>query len=106
MQSTTVQPQVEGFVRQIFVKDGDRVRVGQPLVQIDPDRQQATVTTIESQRAARTADLEFAGQQLARMQKLYDAGAVSLAELEQAQSVHKNAQAQLTALCTLVLKRL
>ena len=44
LRSTTVQPQVEGFVRQILVRAGDRVRAGQPLVQIDPDRQQATVT--------------------------------------------------------------
>jgi RND family efflux transporter MFP subunit len=98
LRSTTVQPQVEGYVRRIFVSAGDRVRSGQPLVQIDPDRQQATVGVIESQRAARDADLELARQQLARMQKLYDAGAVSLAELEQAQSAHKNAEAQLAAL--------
>jgi RND family efflux transporter MFP subunit len=97
LRSTTVQPQVEGIVRQIFVTAGDRVRTGQPLVQIDPDRQQATVTTIESQRAAREADLAFAKQQLARMQKLHDAGAVSRAELEQSESAHKNAEAQLAA---------
>jgi RND family efflux transporter MFP subunit len=97
LRSTTVQPQVEGIVRQIFVTAGERVRTGQPIVQIDPDRQQATVTTIESQRAAREADLAFARQQLARMQKLHDAGAVSRAELEQAESTHKNAEAQLAA---------
>jgi RND family efflux transporter MFP subunit len=97
LRSATVQPQVEGYVREIFVTAGDRVRQGQPLVQIDPDRQQATVSAIESQRAAREADLAFARQQLTRMQKLYDAGAVSLAEYEQAQSTHKNAEAQLAA---------
>ncbi len=97
LRSTTVQPQVEGIVREIFVTAGDRVRAGQPLVQIDPDRQQATVSTIESQRAAKEADLAFAKQQLARMQKLHDAGAVSRAELEQAESTHKNAEAPLVA---------
>src|SRR5687767_5869587 len=97
LRSTTVQPQVEGIVRQVFVTAGQRVSAGQPIVQIDPDRQQATVSTIESQRAAREADLAFAKQQLARMQKLHDAGAVSRAELEQAESTHKNAEAQLVA---------
>lgn len=97
LQSTTVQPQVEGFVRQIFVRAGDRVRAGQPLIQIDPDKQEATVTTAESQRAAREADLAFAKQQLARMQKLFEAGAVSRAELDQAETAHKNAEAQLAA---------
>jgi len=95
--STTIQPQVEGIVRQILVTAGDRVRAGQPLIQIDPDRQQATVTTIESQRAAREADLAYAKQQLTRMQRLLAAGAVSQAELEQAEAAHKNAEAQLAA---------
>jgi RND family efflux transporter MFP subunit len=95
--STTIQPQVEGIVRQILVTAGDRVQAGQPLVQIDPDRQQATVTTVESQRAAREADLAYTKQQLTRMQRLLDAGAVSQAELEQAEAAHKNAEAQLTA---------
>jgi RND family efflux transporter MFP subunit len=95
LRSTTVQPQVDGIVRQLFVKAGDTVRVGQPLLQIDPDRQQATVTTTESTRVAREADLAYATQQLARMQKLFDAGAVSRAELEQAETAAKTAQAQL-----------
>jgi RND family efflux transporter MFP subunit len=97
LRSTTIQPQAEGLVRQIFVRAGDSVRAGQPLVQIDPDRQQAAVSVMESQRAAREADLAFARQQLARMQKLYEGGAVSRADLEQAESAYKNAEAQLAA---------
>ena len=97
LRSTTIQPQVEGLVTQIFVKAGDRVRAGQPLLQIDPDKQQATVTSMESQRASREADLAYAQQQLTRLQKLLDAGAVSRAELEQAETAHKNAEAQLAA---------
>jgi RND family efflux transporter MFP subunit len=97
LRSITVQPQVEGIVRQIFVMAGDRVGLGQPLIQIDPDKQQATVTTAESQRLSREADLAYARQQLARMQKLFDAGAVSRAELEQAETAFKNAEAQLSA---------
>jgi RND family efflux transporter MFP subunit len=97
LRSSTVQPQVEGIVRQVMVRAGDRVRVGQPLIQIDPDKQQATNTVTESQRASREADLAYAKQQLARMQKLHEAGAVSRAELEQAETAHKNAEAQLAA---------
>src|SRR4029453_15677316 len=94
LRSTNIQPQVEGFVRQIMVMAGDRVRVGQPLVQIDPDKQQATVSATQPQRVSRDADLEFARQQLARMQKLFDAGAVSRAELEQAETAVKTPQAR------------
>ncbi|MBM3821129.1 MAG: efflux RND transporter periplasmic adaptor subunit, partial [Acidimicrobiia bacterium] len=98
LRSTTVQPQVDGIVRQVLVRAGDRVRAGQPLVQIDPDKQQATVRTSESQRAARESDLALAKQQLARMQKLHAAGAVSRAELEQAEATHTSAEAQLEAI--------
>jgi RND family efflux transporter MFP subunit len=97
LRSTNIQPQVDGFVREIMVMAGDRVRAGQPLVQIDPEKQQATVSGSQSQRASREADLEFARQQLARMQKLFDAGAVSRAELEQAETAVKTADAQLAA---------
>jgi RND family efflux transporter MFP subunit len=98
LRSTTIQPQVEGFVRRIFVRAGDRVRAGQPLIQIDPDKQQATVAAFESTRAAREADVAFARQQLDRMQKLHEVGAVSRAELEQAETAYKTAQAQLKAI--------
>ena len=98
LNSTTVQPQVEGVVRRIFVKAGDRVRAGDPLAQIDPEKQQATVTAVESQRIALEADVAFTAQQLARMRKLFEAGAVSQAELEQAESASKIAQARLDAL--------
>jgi RND family efflux transporter MFP subunit len=98
LRSTTIQPQVEGFVRRIFVRSGDRVRAGHPLVQIDPEKQQASVTTFESTRVAREADVAFAKQQLDRMQKLHEAGAVSRAELEQAETAHKTALAQLNAI--------
>jgi RND family efflux transporter MFP subunit len=97
LRSTDLQPQVEGIVRQILVRAGDRVRAGQPLVQIDPDKQQATVTTVQAQRVSREADVAYAKQQLARMQKLFAAGAVSQAELEQAETAEKTAEAQLAA---------
>lgn len=97
LRSTTIQPQVEGLVTQIFVKAGDRVRTGQPLLQIDAEKQRAAVTSTESLLASREADLAYAAQQLARLQKLFEAGAVSRAELEQAETAQKNAQAQLAA---------
>src|SRR5687767_15227949 len=34
LRSTTVQPQVEGIVREVLIRAGDRVGAGQPLIQI------------------------------------------------------------------------
>ena len=95
--STTVQPQVEGFVTRILVRSGDRVRPGAPLMQIDAGMQQAAVATLESVRAARQADLQFARQQADRMKTLYEAGAASQSEMEQAQTSLSTSEAQLKA---------
>jgi RND family efflux transporter MFP subunit len=95
--STTVQPQVEGFVTRILVRSGDQVAPGTPLMQIDARGQQAAVANLESQRAVREADLQFAQQDAARTRTLFDAGAASRSELEHAQSTLSAAEAQLKA---------
>jgi RND family efflux transporter MFP subunit len=96
--STTVQPQVEGFITRILVRSGDRVRPGTPLVEIDVRMQQAAVASLESQRAARQADVDYARQQASRMKTLLAAGAASQAELEQAQTAQASGEAQLRAI--------
>ena len=95
--STTVQPQVEGFVTRILVRSGARVAPDTPLMQIDPRMQQAAVANLESQRVAREADLRYARQQATRMKTLLEAGAASQAELEQAQAALATSEAQLKA---------
>ena len=87
LRSTTVQPEGEGIVTKIFVKAGDHVRAGTPLVQIDPQRQQAAVGSAEANRVGTEADVEVlaaAGQALrvaARRRRDQPAGVRSGAEL-------------------------
>ena len=95
--STTVQPQVDGIVTRVLVRSGDRVRAGQPLVQIDPGKQQASLSSLEANRSARQADVAYTTQQLRRLQKLFEAGAVSQQQLEEAQTAAQTAGAQLQA---------
>lgn len=96
--STTIQPQVEGFITGIAARPGQRVGRGSVLMTIDAGRQEAAVASLESVRAAREADVQFARQQVERMKKLYDAGAVSLQEFEQAETAGHTTQAQLRAM--------
>lgn len=96
-QSTTIQPQAEGFITRIAVRSGDRVRAGALLMEIDSASQQATVANLESLRAVREADVAFARQQDQRMRTLLEAGAVSARELEQAQTALETSEAQLRA---------
>src|SRR5215216_1041748 len=49
LHSNTVQPQAEGRITRIFVKSGDVVKAGTPMLQIDPEKQAATVRNTESQ---------------------------------------------------------
>ncbi len=98
LHSTTIQPQVDGQVTRIFVKSGDRVIQGAPLVQIDPRRQEAAVSSQEAERAAREASVAYARQQAQRARDLLAAGAVSRQEAEQAETALRTAEADLQAL--------
>ena len=79
LRSTTVQPEVEGIITRIFVKAGDRVKAGTPLVQIKPAKQQAAVSSAEANRAGTEADVAYWRQQVKRLESLVEAGAVSKA---------------------------
>src|SRR5271169_3234931 len=64
--SAVIMPQVEGQITQIFVHSGDPVEAGSPMIEIDPLKQQATVKTQESARAAQEANLSWAKKQYER----------------------------------------
>jgi RND family efflux transporter MFP subunit len=98
LQSTTIQPQIDGQITQILVKSGDRVKQGQPLMQIDPRRQEAAVSSQEAERAAREANVAYARQQQQRASELFKAGAISKQELEQAETALRTAEADLQSL--------
>jgi len=95
--SSTIQPQVEGFLTRIAVRSGDRVGQGTVLFEVDSGPQQAAVATLESTRAQRDAELSYATQELARTKALYAAGAVSQRELAQAETASRTAEAALRA---------
>lgn len=96
--SAVIMPQVEGQVTQIFVRSGDRVKEGGALMEIDPLKQQATVKSQESARAAQQAQLNWAKQQYDRTQGLAAAGVVSKQDLDQAKATLDAAQAQMDSL--------
>jgi RND family efflux transporter MFP subunit len=96
--SANINPQVEGYITKIFVKSGDRVAPGTPILQIDPLKQQATVSSQQAAVAAQEANLRYAEVQLERQQKLFSAGVVSRQDLDNAQTNFDAAKAQLKAL--------
>src|ERR1041385_8333020 len=84
--SAVIMSQVEGWVTDIYVHSGERVEVSAPMMQIDPSKQQATVTSQQSARAAQEANVVYAREQYKRASGLYSAGVVSKQEMDQAKS--------------------
>ena len=96
--STTVQPEVEGFVTRVAVRSGEHVTRGAELFEIDSAPQQAALASLQSMRPMREAEVAFARQQVDRNRTLLQAGAVSQREVEQFETQLRTADAQLKAL--------
>lgn len=102
--SVTLQPRVQGQVAQIFVRSGDTVAAGNPIMQLDPREQQAAVSSVnaaaevaqsqlentratlrslEAERQSSLADLRLNQQDYERYTSLASQGAVSRQTSEQ-----------------------
>ncbi|MDH7577562.1 MAG: efflux RND transporter periplasmic adaptor subunit [Bacillota bacterium] len=95
-----VLPKVSGRIRAVSVDVGDRVRTGQVLVQLDDTeiaaqvrQAEAALAVAEAGARAAAANLEDARRNLERVKELYDAGAATLQQLEQAQLRYDQAAA-------------
>ncbi len=98
LNGSTIQPDVEGQVRRIFVRSGQQVKTGQSLMEIDPLKQQATVNTQEANRRAAQAALVYNQRELERRKKLFADGVISRNDLEQQQQAYDSSKATVEAL--------
>jgi RND family efflux transporter MFP subunit len=97
-QTSAISPQVEGIVTRILVRSGQRVAAGAALAQVDPLKQEASVSSNEATRAAQDAQLRLAREELQRQKALFDQGLVSRQVLDQANAAVDTAAASLKAL--------
>ncbi len=96
--SATIMSDVEGWIFDIHVHSGQLVKKGDTLMEIDPRRQQATVSNYDSQRRSKEAALQWAQAQYERTKALAAGGVVSKQDLEQAQSNYEGALADVKAM--------
>lgn len=87
-----IMPKAPARVTAIFVKPGDRVSAGQTLLTLDSSDYQAGAAQAQAGVKAAGIQLENARLALERTQKLFEAGAASQLQLEQAQSGYDAAQ--------------
>jgi RND family efflux transporter MFP subunit len=95
--AAVLQPEVEGQITKIFVVSGAHVEAGQPIMEIDPRRQQATVNQQEATRQSQQATLAYNRAQLERSRKLFEAGVISRQEYDNAVSAHDASKANVEA---------
>lgn len=88
MQSISVQPDVEGRIMDILVREGQRVSAGTPLFKVDDAELQAQVARLEAQK-------DLADQALERTRSLLEQNASSAADLEQAEATARSSAAEL-----------
>lgn len=96
--SSVLQPEVEGQITKIFVKSGQHVQVGQDLMEIDPRRQAANLSSQEANSRSKRAALDYDAKELGRRKGLFAAGVISKQELDQAQSAYDASKADVDAL--------
>lgn len=92
-QSIELLPQVAGYVRRIHVRPGQKVKQGEPLVEIDARQQTAALNSAQAQKSSAEVQLDLARTTLQRTRALYQEGLASAQELERATAEVKAAEA-------------
>ena len=95
--SVDVRPRVSGYVQRVAFKDGQLVRRGQPLFQIDPRPYQAALDQAAGQEGRATATLQDAKVELARSMALLAAKATSQQDVDTRRATEQQAEADLKA---------
>jgi RND family efflux transporter MFP subunit len=95
--SVDVRPRVSGYVQRVDFKDGQIVRAGQLLFQIDPRPYQAALDQAAGQEARAVAALNDAKVELSRSRALFAAKATSQQDVDTRQATEQQAEADLKA---------
>ncbi|GAA6614938.1 efflux RND transporter periplasmic adaptor subunit [Scytonema sp. NUACC26] len=66
--SVNLQPRIQGQVAQIFVRSGDTVAAGDPIIQVDAREQQASVNSVAASAGVARSQLENARATLQSLQ--------------------------------------
>lgn len=88
-----VRARVQGILQQRLFKEGEEVKQGTILFQIDPEPFQVALEAAKANRHTATASLNQAEREWRRTSRLYEQNAVSQREYDNARSAYELAQA-------------
>lgn len=103
--SVTVLPQVNGYVRSVLVRPGQKVAVGAPLIEVDAREESAALASTQAQLAAAQANLALAKQVRDRTEALHREGLATAEELDQRKASAEAAAAAAAAAQAAVTQR-
>ena len=92
IQFVEIKPKVEGFVQQIYVDEGQKVKKGQPLFQLSSDQYSETVKEAQANYKQAQAQYEMANYEAERIGRLVDKQILSKIRLDQANKEKEVAQ--------------
>ncbi|MGA9395206.1 MAG: efflux RND transporter periplasmic adaptor subunit [Azonexus sp.] len=95
--NAVIRPQVTGYLVKQNYREGDLVKQGQPLFEIDPRTFESAVEEAKGLRAQQVARFETTKANLARIKPLAAVNAVSQKDLDDATGSNLSAKAQLEA---------
>lgn len=90
----TITPDISGKVARIYVNEGDRVKKGQLLAELDTQSTRLQLAQAEAALAMARASFEDASRNLERMERLYQEKAVSEQQYEKVRLAYEAARAQ------------
>lgn len=96
-QSLTLYSQVTGYIRAIYVKPGQAVKKGAPLVEIDPRQEVANLQTLKANLATKKAALAYAAINDDTSRGLAAQGVIGQLDYEQRRSQRAQAEADVSA---------
>ncbi len=85
--TVTVTSRVQGEITQVYYREGQMVRKGDPLIEIDPRPYQAALTQVEGQLAHDRAVLNEAKIDLERYQQAFNRNAIAKQQLDDQEQV-------------------
>lgn len=97
VESVEIRARVTGYIASIDFKDGDEVKKGQLLFQIDPRPYQTALDAANAGLASAVAEQSYAQTDVKRIEPAAQAGAASVQELEKAKDTLARAEAKVSA---------
>lgn len=93
IEAVDIPARASGFLKEVLFKEGQAVKAGDLLFEIEPDQLQAALASAEAQLARATASRDAAQQTLSRTRTLRDRNTTSQAALDEAQAAFDMAAA-------------